>query len=239
MALEMRAPLEMLTTAALWPLLTSKPRGDGHPVLVFPGLAASDHSTVVLRRFLRAHGYSAYPSDMGRNLGPRPGVMEACLRRIDELRAHHGRKVSLIGWSLGGLFARELAKLRPNDVRLVVSLGSPFAGPSNASNASGLYGWLNRDRRDDPAMVKQLHIAPPVPTTSIYSRSDGVVAWQCSVQDKHPHTENIEVAASHTGLGASAWALHAIADRLAQPEGAWQPFSRLGWRQWMFRNPHA
>lgn len=223
LAMEMRAPMEVLSTLALWPLLTAMPRGDGHPVLVFPGLAASGRSTVILRRFLKTQGYSVHCWNLGRNLGPQPGVIDACLKRIDQLRAQHGRKVSLIGWSLGGLFARELAKLRPDDVRIVVSLGSPFAGHEGASNASGVYRRFNPQRDAETVRFPNLKVAPPVPTTSIYSRSDGIVAWPCSIQDISPQTENIEVHASHIGMGTNPAVLRILADRLAQPEGAWLP----------------
>ncbi len=223
LAMEMRAPLEMLSTLALWPLLTAMPRGDGHPVLVFPGLAASGQSTVILRRFLKTQGFSAHCWKLGRNLGPQPGVIDACLQRIDELRARHDEKVSLVGWSLGGLFSRELAKLRPDDVRIVVSLGSPFAGNEGASNASGLYRRFNPKDNVETVRFPDLKVAPPVPTTSIYSRSDGIVAWPCSIQDNSPFTENIEVDASHIGMGANPAVLRILADRLAQPEGSWRP----------------
>ena len=223
LAMELRAPLEMLATFALWPLLTLNPRGDGHPVLVLPGLAASDRSTEILRRFLKAQGYSAHGWKLGRNQGPRPGVVDACLARIDELRQRHGRKVSLIGWSLGGLYARELAKLRPDDIRMVVSLGSPFTGPRSASNASGYYDRLNSGSRTEHRSPLHLRQAPPVPTTSIYSQSDGIVAWQCSVQDPGPRTENIEVDASHIGMGSNPVVLRILANRLAQRENEWRP----------------
>ena len=226
MAMELRVPLEILSTLALWPLLTARARGDGHPVLVFPGLVASDRSTFVLRRFLQAQGYSVYCWDMGRNIGPQPGVMEACLKRIDELRAQHGRKVSLVGWSLGGLFARELAKLRPDDVRAVVTLGSPFAGPESASNARGIYRYFNPSKGEGADEFPNLKHAPSMPTTSIYSRSDGIVAWSSCIQYDNPHTENIAVHASHVGMGMNPMALRVLADRLAQPEGAWQPYRR-------------
>ena len=223
MAMEMRAPMEMLSTLALWPLLTAMPRGDGHPVLVFPGLAASGQSTVIMRRFLKTQGFSVHCWKLGRNLGPQPGVIDACLKRIDELRARHDRKVSLVGWSLGGLFARELAKMRPDDVRIVVSLGSPFAGREGASNANGVYRRFNPKSDVETIRFPDLKIAPPVPTTSIYSRSDGIVAWPCSIQDNSPFTENIEVDASHIGMGAHPAVLRILADRLAQPEGTWRP----------------
>lgn len=239
LALEARWPWELLSTVALWPTLTDGPRGDGHPVLVFPGLAGSGRSTALLRRFLKALGYSPYCWDMGRNLGPRPGMMDAFEKRIDQLHQQHGRKVSLIGWSLGGIYARELAKRCPDQIRTVITLGSPFGGHANASNAARFYNAFNRTSRRDQATYDRLPHPPPVPTTSIYSRTDGIVTWHNSVQYATPNTENIEIQSSHLGLGHHPAALYAIADRLAQPEGGWRPFDRTGSRRWAFANPAA
>ena len=230
-ALEGRALLEYSATIALWPVLCNAPRGDGHPVLVFPGLAAPDASTLLLRRYLQAQGYAPHRWKLGFNLGPRAGVLAACLRRIAELRARYDRKVSLIGWSLGGVYARELAKLAEDDVRLVITLGTPFTGDLKASNAWRLYEFTSGERIGASPLHRHLDQTPPVPTTSIYTRSDGVVAWQCSVQQESPLAENIEVRASPIGLGVNASVFNAIGDRLAQPEGAWKAFEPNGlWR---------
>ena len=226
LALEMRAPWELGIALAAYPFMRKAPAGDGHPVLVFPGLAAGDVTTVVIRRFLSDLGYAAHAWEQGLNFGPRPGVLEACMERITQLRAEHGRKVSLVGWSLGGVYARELAKLMPDDVRLVVSLGTPFTGSPKATNAWRVYQLISGEKEIDAARYASLRETPRVPTTSIFSRSDGVVAWQCSVEQETATSENIEVHASHVGMGLNPTALYAIADRLAQPEGAWQRFDR-------------
>ena len=233
-ALEWRAPFEAFSSAALWPLLMQGPRGDGHTVLVLPGLAASDSSTGTLRRFLKQRGYAPQGWAQGRNLGPRPGVFEACLERVHELGRSSGRKISVIGWSLGGVYARELAKRAPDAVRCAITLGTPFTGHPKASNAWRLYEWVSRRKVDDPKGFGRLSEAPAVPTTSIYSRTDGVVAWQCSIQQPAAHTENIEVRASHVGMGAHLAVLYAVSDRLAQPEGQWQPFHRDGVRRLIY-----
>jgi pimeloyl-ACP methyl ester carboxylesterase len=240
MALELRAPWELGAGIASLPLLSLAPRGDGHPVVVFPGLVASDASTELLRRYLRSRGYDAHRWEQGRNLGPRPGVLEACARQVETLSARHGRKVSLIGWSLGGIYARETAKEMSAHVRSVITLGTPFAGHPRATNAWRVYELASGERVDDTTREwPRLRQAPPVPTTSIYSRTDGVVAWQCSVQDEGPAAENIEVEASHIGLGVHPAVLYAIADRLAQPEGGWRPFERSGMRAFVYRDPKA
>ena len=234
MALEWRAPFEAFGSAALWPLLMQGPRGDGHSVLVLPGLAASDSSTATLRRFLKKRGYAPHGWDQGRNLGPRPGVFEASLERVHELHRSSGRKISVIGWSLGGVYARELAKRAPEAVRCAITLGTPFTGHPKASNAWRVYEWVSGRKADDPKGFGPLSEAPSVPTTSIFSRTDGVVAWQCSIQQPAALTENIEVRASHVGMGAHPAVLYAVADRLAQPEGQWQAFHRDGVRRLIY-----
>ena len=186
--------------------------------------------------YLRGLGYDAQKWSLGRNLGPRPGVLEGCIALVDEFKRASARKVSLIGWSLGGIYAREIAKQRPDDIRSVMTLGTPLTADPDATNASSLYRWLNSDDATDPRW-EQLQVPPPVPTTSIYSRTDGIVAWQSSVQKTSALAENIEVDASHIGLAVNPAALYAVADRLAQPEGSWQPFERSGLRQWLYSDP--
>jgi pimeloyl-ACP methyl ester carboxylesterase len=233
--LEGRAPWEFAATLAAAPWLKRLPRGDGHPVLVFPGLAASDITTLPLRNFLADRGYEAHPWQLGFNLGPREGVLQTCLDRVRSLSQRHGRPISLVGWSLGGVYARELAKQLPQHVRCVITLGSPFAGHPRATNAWRVFELLSGQSAHDPQVLAGLKEPPPVPTTSIFSRTDGVVAWQCSVNEDHPHTENIEVHASHIGLGLNPLVLYAIADRLSQDPAHWRRFDVQGARRWFFR----
>ena len=227
---EVRGIAEAAAGVALGPLLRLAPRGDGHPVLVLPGLVASDVSTGILRRYLARQNFDAQGWGLGRNLGPRPGVEEAMAARLRELHDKDGRKVSLVGWSLGGAYARRLASAHPHLVRSVITLGSPITGSPRSTNAWRVYEGVSGHKAQDPQRVRRWSPTPPVPTTSIYSRSDGVVAWQCSVEQPGPQCENIEVVASHVGLGAHPAVLYAVADRLAQPEGDWRPFrpGRLG-----------
>ncbi len=238
LALESRAGLEYGATLAARPLLRRLRAGDGHPVLVLPGLLAGDVTTLPLRRFLAGLAYSPYAWEQGVNLGPRADIMERVLKRLRGLRRAHRRKVSLIGWSLGGIYARELAKVAAKDVRLVITLGTPFTGHPKATNAWRLYELVTGHRIGAPEVHEPLRTPPPVPTTSIFSRSDGVVAWQCSVEQVGPTTESIEVEASHLGMGFNPLTLYAIADRLSQPEGAWRPFHRRGLRRVLYRDPH-
>ncbi len=163
----------------------------------------------------------------------------AVAERLAELHERYQRKVSVIGWSLGGVYARELARLAPAQVRSVITLGSPFAGDPRASNARQIYESVSQRGSDDPhpwrAHMKE---PPPVPATAIYSRSDGIVAWQGCLEREGPQTENIEVEGSHSGLGHNPVVLYAIADRLAQPEGGWRPFERVGLRRLIYPDPH-
>ena len=233
--LEARAPWELAALVAAGPLLSRLPGGDGHPVLVFPGLGATDTSTLALRSFLRDCGYTTYPWQQGFNFGPRHGVLNNCRAQVSQLYDKHQEPVSLIGWSLGGLYAREIAKEQPQHVRCVVTLGTPFAGHPRATNAWRFYEMVSGQKVHDPALIAGLRKAPRCPTTSIYSKSDGIVAWQCSINDDEPHTENIEVRASHVGMGMNPLALYAVADRLAQDPARWRRFDVRGARRWFYR----
>ena len=231
-----RAPWEYAALLATSPWRSCQPSGDGHPVLVFPGLGASDITTLPLRTFLRRRGYTPYPWKQGFNRGPREGVLESCVERVRALAARHpGQKVSLIGWSLGGVYAREMAKELPDLVRCVITLGTPFAGHPRATHAWRVFEFLSGRSAHDPVLLERLRQPPPVPTTSIYSRTDGIVAWRCSVNMEAPLAENIEVHASHIGIGMNPIALHAVADRLAQDPRRWQRFEARGARRWFFR----
>jgi pimeloyl-ACP methyl ester carboxylesterase len=242
LALEFRAPWEFGALVPAWPALTRAPAGDGHAVMVFPGLSASDASTVPLRRDLSSLGYDTLGWSQGFNFGPRAGVLESAERGLREAAEFTGRKVSLIGWSLGGVYARELAKLLPDHVRSVITLGTPFAGHPKSTNAWRIYELTSGRNIEREHAQRDLAGAPPVPTTSIYSRSDGIVAWQGSIQrPDHGRVENIEVLASHIGLGLNPSTWWAVADRLAQAEDAWQPFSRygmLGLKGLIYPDPH-
>lgn len=237
MLMEGRAPWELAASVAAMPLFNRLPEGDGHPVLVFPGLSAPDLTTLPLRTFLRARGYVPYEWDQGFNFGPRQGVLDGCRERADMLAQKHGEAVSLVGWSLGGVYAREIAKELPEHTRCVITLGTPFSGHPRANNAWRLYELLSGHRLDEADdLIDQVRKPPPVPTTSVYSRTDGVVSWRCSLNEASPLAENIGVHASHMGLGMNPLALYVVADRLAQKPGHWQPFEAAhGMRKWLFK----
>lgn len=222
---ETRALWEAGAGLALWPLLQMAPRGDGHPVLVLPGLLASDVSTGMLRRYLKARGHDVHGWGQGQNLGPRRGVEDEMLAQLKSLHARSGRKVSLVGWSLGGIYAREVAKLCPQSVRQVITLGTPFRSMGGGNHAGTLFKMLGGDTsRLTPELQAHLRQRPPVPVTSIYSRNDGMVSWRSCLETPGPQVENVQVDASHLGMATHAGVMRVVADRLAQPEGAWRPY---------------
>lgn len=205
------------------------PRGDGHAVVLFPGLASDERAVKPLKEFCRGLGYAAHDWGRGFNTGP-AGDPDAWL---DDLAHHvlgltsaHPQPISLVGWSLGGIYAREVAKRLRGRVRQVVTIGTPFAGLTHQTNAGLAYRLLNGTKPAiDAALSRQLRTAPDVPTTSIYSRSDGVVAWQACIQHgSRANTENIEVSGSHCGLGWNAGVYDVLADRLSQAPHAWRRY---------------
>lgn len=237
MMMEFRAMPELFSFSMSWPTLAAiSPRGDGQPVLVLPGLITSDRSTIALRGLLKTLGYPTYGWEMGRNYGPLPGVEEGLKDRLQMLAEKHGRKVSIVGWSLGGIYARQLAKLMPEHVRQVITLGSPFNGDPHATNAWRVYQIASGEtvEHKDEHMGGAIADTPSVPTTAIYSKTDGICAWQNCLEQETDHTENIEVKGSHCGLGHHPAAAFAIADRLACKEGKWSPFERTGMRSFVY-----
>ena len=228
-----RAMMEFGSLPWAAPLLASAPKGDGHPVLVLPGFTTSDRSTAVLRRYLSRLGHDAHTWDLGHNLGPR-AIGQQGEKLVDRLNAVHeltGRTVSLVGWSLGGVMARTVSRRVPEAVRQVISLGSPFTGTPRATNVWRAYELLTGQKIDDEQVREQLREStspPPVPSTAIWSRADGIVAWQNCVEPFATNSDNIEVHGSHCGLGVNPAVLYAVADRLAQPEDDWKPFDRSG-----------
>ena len=226
----LRAAASAGAFAATLPLIAVAPRGDRHPVLVLPGLGASDLSTGTLRRWLRTLGYPVVGWELGRNRGPTQEVVDELPRLLERLHTQHGSPVSIVGQSLGGIYARRLALRAPAQVRQVISLGSPFAASrpepgSPAARAYERYRPQHSTRRLSTSRVP-LRRPLPVPSTSIYSRWDGVVHWRSCLQETGPTSENIAVRASHLGMGLDPAVLWIVADRLAQPADAWRPFRR-------------
>ena len=212
-------------------LTTTKPtaQGDGHPVVIFPGMAADGRSVAPLRKYCQSLGYEAFDWGRGFNTGPQ-GDLDTWLltlaKHTQKLVSPTNRGATLIGWSLGGLYAREIAKLMPEQVRQVITIGTPFNADADHTNVGWLFRMLTRSPAAiDAALATRLRTAPPVPTTSIYSRTDGIVAWQSCLHDgMAAQVEDVEVPGSHTGLGWNPAVLRVVADRLAQPPGRWQAY---------------
>lgn len=207
--------------------LVQKKKGDGHPVLVMPGFLASDKSTAVLRNFLKEIGYQPLTWDLGTNLGEDEKVQKVG-EKLGRVYEETGRKVSIIGWSLGGVYAREIAKEIPQLIRQVITLGSPFANITAPNNTAWIYNMIAKDRGVadlDPEMLTELPKPPPVPTTAIYTKEDGIVSWKVCLEREPSETrQNIQVRGSHVGLGFNPAVLSLIADRLQYSKENWVKF---------------
>ncbi len=178
----------------------SQERSFGHTVIVFPGMFASDSSTVVLRSFLRLQGYRARGWGLGRNPGFERELLEESAERVERAFARSRRPISLVGWSLGGIYARAVARGNPEAVRCVISLGTPIQSSART------------------------RVPPPVPSTAVYSEADEIVPPELAVETPAERTESIRVPGSHLGLGFNPLVLRVIADRLAQDPERWAPF---------------
>jgi pimeloyl-ACP methyl ester carboxylesterase len=230
-----RAAGEFGLYIAARPILGSLPKGDGHAVLIIPGMLGTDKSTRPLRAVLRRLGYRAHGWGLGRNIGPTTDSVDGMARRLFQLERRYGRSVSVIGWSLGGIFARRLGRERPQAVRQVITIASPFAitrdSQSRAQAAFRHYTHLHAEDFSIPLASEKEPLS--VPATSIYSRLDGVVSWRACLDVPTSRSENIAVLSSHLGMGHHPATLYAVADRLAQPLDSWSPFrAPLALRPW-------
>ena len=215
------------------PFLASMPRGDGHPVMVLPGFMASDQSTAVLRGYLKQLGYDSMGWELGQNSGRFEIIHHILIARFLEAVDDCGDKITLIGQSLGGVYARELARLFPDKVRQVITLGSPF-GVVNGTAANPLVrslfeiqSGLSIEEMREAIFEMDPHRTPPVPLTAIFSKGDGVVNWRvCREAFEDFETDNVEVFGAQCGMGFNAAIYYIIADRLAQPRDDWKKFER-------------
>ena len=226
-----RAAMELASVNIFHLFKKYKKTGDGHPVLVIPGFLGSGVSTKLLRKFINKLGYVAYDWGLDRNMANFDDL-EFLSLKIDELYKKHRKKVSLIGWSLGGLYARQLAKVKKDKVRQVIMLGSPFNGANEPNNARWLFDYIKEREGTaaiDPEILADLPNSPPVPSTAIYSKEDGVVPWQvCVEREEDRYHQNVQVHGSHLGLGANPSVFYIIADRLPYHRGNWKPFRPKG-----------
>jgi pimeloyl-ACP methyl ester carboxylesterase len=201
-----RACMELGSLMAAAPILLAAPRGDGQPVLVLPGLSGGSGWTAWMRMYLRSIGHSVHSPRFAGMKGRPTRVRRLLADRVDELADRHGGPVSLVGWSVGGCFARQVAAADPRNVKQVVTLGTPLDGM-----------WYSEDQRHAAGLLQ-------VPVTAIVSRTDGVFAWRRCVQRTSRRSENVEVPSSHLGMATNPFSYHVLADRLAQPAGTWRPY---------------
>lgn len=205
--------------------------GDGHPVIIFPGMASDGRAVAPLRNHCQSLGYSALDWGRGFNTGPRGDVdswMQALASEVRQtLKAYPGQQATLIGWSLGGFYARELGKLLAPQVRQVITIGTPFNAEADHTNVGWLFKLLSGTAPAfDSDLARRLRTPPPLPTTAIYSRTDGIVAWQTCRHDVAARkVENVEIEGSHIGMGWNPAVLQVIADRLAQQPRQWRPYA--------------
>lgn len=190
--------------------------GQGQPIMVLPGFLAHDVTTIRLRRSLRAAGFSVQGWGLGLNLGARADLLDRLAMRITAFAVSSGQPVTLVGWSLGGVFAREVAKLIPHDVRLVITLGSPFSGDPRANNAWRLYELVNDHPVHAPPVDVELAVKPPVPTLALWSRRDGIIPPACAAGLLGERDEAIEVECRHLGFAAARSGIQPIGAALAR-----------------------
>jgi hypothetical protein len=206
------------------------PDGDGSPVLVLPGILNNDVMTAPLRGFIEELGYKTYAWDGGLNIGFSKNTAKHLADRLNKIYRDTGKKVALVGHSLGGIYARELAREFPEKVSKVITMGSAFGVDNELRAITPALrlvfhaSALNNPAATDQAIIKRSLIPPPVPTTSIFSRADGLVDWHACLNPKARRAENIEVQGGHVGVFMNPGALLALADRLAEPVNGWKPF---------------
>jgi pimeloyl-ACP methyl ester carboxylesterase len=198
-----------------------EPTGSG-PVLVLPGFMADDNLTWLLRRFLEGQGYRAYPWGLGVNRGPMMQYLPTILESLERICDRHGAAPSVVGWSRGGVLAREAARDCPRLVRSIVTLGSPVRG---GVHGTSIGRWVAQQTGMTPEQMRRILAERQgrlieTPITAIYSKTDGVVAWQACVDESNPQVTHVEVASSHMGLVVNAAVYRETARALAARHGA-------------------
>jgi hypothetical protein len=192
------------------------PLGRGQPVLVYPGYLTTDTSSLRLRRSLNAAGYPAHGWQLGRNRGARADLLERLGDSLLAVAGSSGTKVALIGWSLGGIYAREVAKRHPDAVSLVMTLGSPFSGDLHANNAWRIYELLNDHKVDRPPLEIDIAAKPPVRTIAVWSPRDGIVAPSAARGEVWESDRQVEVPIRHLSLARQRDGIELIGRLLAE-----------------------
>lgn len=193
------------------------PKGHG-PVVVIPGFQASDFETLLLRRKLAALGYTVSGWGLGRNHGKTGKLLPRLVAQVRALHAQNGQPVKLVGWSLGGVLARDVAREAPEAVEQVITLGSPIAGGPKYTVFAGFYRkqGLDLDALALSADAREASRPLPCPVTAIYARRDGIVAWGSCIDTHHHSVSHLETPATHFGMPFHPQTLQLIAEALAQ-----------------------
>jgi len=214
---ESLSAIEIVRLLIASPRLRQQTRGNGEPVVVLPGLSAGDASTYLLRGYLKQLGYTTYGWALGRNHGDFRSLVPKVKDRVRGIWERSDRPVHIIGWSFGGILAREVGRDHPHMVAQVITMGSPIVGGSKYTSLAGLYESRGADLDKMEASIDKFEKTPiKVPLTSIYTKRDGVVGWQASIDRYNSHTDHIEVDTTHLGLGFSPEVFEILAKKLAE-----------------------
>jgi hypothetical protein len=232
--LEGRAPWEYAALLAATPWLRKLPRGTATRCWSLPGLGANDLTTSAAAGPADL-GHATQPWGQGFNFGPRAGVLEQIKADLQALHRRHHRKVSLLGWSLRHLCPRA-GQGMPELARCVVTLGTPFTGHPRATNAWRFFELVSGHASNDPALMRPSAALPPVPTTSIFSKTDGVSPGAAASTSRARWWRTSRCMPATSAWASTPWPVRP-ADRLPQPEGAWQPFEPKGARRWFYKTP--
>lgn len=214
---EALTPLEFGRLLFAAPALRKQPRGNGQPVLVLPGMGAGNASTSIMRHYLNWLGYAVEGWRLGRNTGSVQHSVHLVANQVAQMHRLHGQAINIVGWSLGGIIAREVARENSAMVKQVITLGSPVVGGPKYTRFGDSYRRRGIDLDALEARIQQREQRPiPVPITSIYSKRDGIVSWQASIDRNSENADQVEVSATHLGMGIAPEVLIILAQKLAQ-----------------------
>ncbi len=196
-------------------LLARSARGTSQPTLLIPGLRANDVSNLPIRSFLNQRGFRTHGWGLGVNRGDVQGMLPSVLARVEQIFDRAGEPVHLVGWSLGGVLAREVARERSELVAQVITYGTPVVGGPLYTSVTGVYS--PEERREIAARIAERNRVPiEVPITALYSKRDGIVAWRACIDTFSPDVDNVEVTSTHIGMGIDPDVWQIVADRLAR-----------------------
>ena len=220
--------LEILNNRASQSILKGLSNGNGELVVLIPGFGTGDVLTSLLRNYLKSKNFNVYGWDCGINWKYSEEIEEKFIHKLNELTEKHQQKVTLVGYSLGGVTARIIANRIPNKIKQVIIVGTPIQKINGQNNLEFIYPLLMMGEKIEdfnPVWVKEIATVLPMPSTSIYSKKDGIVPWQnCMDWETGPTTENVEIFSSHLAMFTTPCTWYIIVDRLLQAEDNWQLF---------------